>query len=205
MKILVLNSASKEFNMINKEEIWKEELPQLHAILTQAPLDIKIKWGAPVFTFQGKNVVSYGGFKNYFALWFFNGVFLKDPDQVLINAQEGKTKSLRQWRFTSREELDEQQILRYVLEAIAVEVQGLKMESTRKESVRPCAFFQEALANDPSLQAAFSLLTPGKRKEYAMYLIEAKQMATKQRRLDKIKPMILEGIGLNDSYKKQIK
>lgn len=191
--------------MANKEEIWKEELLKLHSILSKAPLEVKIKWGAPVFTYNNKNVVSYGGFKNYFALWFFNGVFLKDPKEVLLNAQEGKTKSLRQWRFEKIDDLNEQQILDYVLEAIEVEKKGLKVESVRKESVRPCAFFQEALANDPSLQAAFSLLTPGKRKEYAMYLIEAKQMATKQRRLDKIKPMILEGIGLNDSYKKQIK
>ncbi len=189
--------------MANKEEIWKEELLKLHSILSKAPLEVKIKWGAPVFTYNNKNVVSYGGFKNYFALWFFNGVFLKDPKEVLLNAQEGKTKSLRQWRFEKIDDLNEQQILDYVLEAIEVEKKGLKVESVRNEAVVPCVLLQEVLDKDQNLEAAFSVLTPGKKKEYILYLNEAKQMATKVRRLEKIKPMILEGKGLNDSYKKK--
>ena len=108
-------------------ERWADEVLLLASIIAKAPLEKKIKWGAEVFTFKGKNVVSYGGFKNYFALWFFKGVFLQDRYGVLINAQEGKTKSLRQWRFTSKEQIDEQKILEYVLEAIEVEKQGFKI------------------------------------------------------------------------------
>ena len=44
-------------------------------------------------------------------------------------------------------------------------------------------------------------MTLGKRKEYAAYVIEAKREETKVKRLEKIKPMILEGIGLNDKYR----
>lgn len=113
---------------------WKEELALLAAILSKAPLDKSIKWGTEVFTWNGKNVVSYGGFKNYFAIWFYNGVFLSDDDGVLVNAQEGKTKSLRQWRFTSIDQIDEVKILKYVQEAIETERQGLKM---KPEKFRP--------------------------------------------------------------------
>lgn len=84
---------------------WEKEIALLEAIISKMPMEKCIKWGAEVFTYNGRNVVSYGGFKNYFALWFFNAVFLKDKYKVLINAQEGKTKSLRQWRFFQKQRL----------------------------------------------------------------------------------------------------
>ncbi len=62
--------------------------------------------------------------KNYFTLWFFNGVFLKDEGGFLVNAPEGVTKSLRQWRFTSKEKLNEKLILEYIYEAIENEKNG---------------------------------------------------------------------------------
>jgi len=57
------------------------------------------------------------------------------------------------------------------------------------------------LKKDKSLKANFEKLTPGKQKEYIVYINEAKQEATKLSRLGKIKPMILQGVGLNDKYK----
>ena len=61
--------------------------------------------------------------QKFFTLWFFNGAFLKDKKKHLINANEGVTKSLRQWRFTSKEEINEKEILAYILEAIENEKQ----------------------------------------------------------------------------------
>lgn len=74
----------------------------------------------PIYTLDTMNVVGMGAFKSYFGLWFFNGATLSDEHGVLINAQEGKTKSLRQWRFTSADELDDQRILAYLEEAIDI-------------------------------------------------------------------------------------
>ena len=180
---------------------WGRELSVVASILSKAPLEKSIKWGAEVFTCNGKNVVSYGGFKDYFAIWFFNGVFLNDTSKVLVNAQEGKTKSLRQWRFTSMEEIDEKKILEYVTEAIEIEKKGLKMQPARFAPVAPPQLLADALKNDKALKSAFEQLTPGRQKEYIIYLNEARQETTKLKRLDKIKPMILNGTGLNDKYK----
>ncbi len=52
-----------------------------------------------------------------------------------------------------------------------------------------------------SLKSAFEKLTPGKQKEYNLYIDEAKQEKTKISRIEKIKPLILEGKGLHDKYK----
>ena len=183
-------------------EQWKKELKQLAAIIRKAPLEKAIKWGADVFTYNGKNVVSYGGFKNFFSIWFYNGVFLKDKYKVLVTASEGKTKSLRQWRFTSANEIDEKKILEYIHEAIGIEKKGLKIKPEKFKPLPPPQILAALLKTDKELKAAFEKLTPGKQKEYIIYLNEAKQEATQQKRMEKIRPMIMEGVGLNDKYKK---
>jgi uncharacterized protein YdeI (YjbR/CyaY-like superfamily) len=181
---------------------WRNELERIASIISKAPLEKTIKWGAEVFTYNGRNVVSYGGFNNYFSIWFNNGVFLTDRYNLLVSAQGGKTKSLRQMRFTSMDEIDEKKILEYIREAIEVEKKGLRIAPDKFKPIPPPQLLLNALKSDKELQAAFDQLTPGKQKEYILYLDEAKQEATKIKRLEKIKRMVLDGMGLNDKYKK---
>lgn len=180
---------------------WEKELERIASIIIKAPLEKTIKWGAEVFTYNGKNVVSYGGFKNYFTIWFYNGVFMKDKYAVLLNAQEGKTKSLRQWRFTSLDEIDEKKILEYINEAIEIEKEGLKIKPEKFEPVEVPQLLSDTFNKDSKFKTAFEKLSPGKQKEYMLYINEAKQETTKLNRLEKIQPMVLQGIGLNDKYK----
>lgn len=188
--------------MIQDNPQWAEELVRIAEILAKTGLPAAIKWGAEVFTYNGKNVVSYGGFKNFVSIWFYNGVFLSDPYKVLVTASEGKTKSLRQWRFTSIDQIDEAKILEYVREAVEVEKKGLKLAPEKHQPVEIPEPLATALASDPDLQSAFAGLTSGKQKEYCLYVAEAKQEATKLSRVEKIAPMILLGVGLHDKYKK---
>jgi len=181
--------------------VWEKELALIASIIAKAPLEKTIKWGTAVFTHNGNNVVSYGGFKNHFAIWFYQGVFLKDPGKVLVSAQEGKTKALRQWRFTSIEEIDEQKILEYIREAIDIAEKGLKIQAESFSAIPVAPLLDEALKADTSLQTAFEKLSPGRQKEYSVFINEAKQETTKRNRLEKIKPMISGGKGLNDQYK----
>lgn len=188
-------------NPWRKNELWDEAIEKLRAIVLKTELVEAQKWGGEVYTLNNKNVIGIGGFKNYFALWFFNGVFLKDEANVLVNANEGVTKALRQWRFTDVAELDEKLILRYLNEAIANEKSGLSVKPEKKEAMH-CEFFQSALDNNKVLKTALEQLTPFKQKEYWEYMATAKQEKTKVTRLEKITPMILEGKGFNDKYRK---
>ena len=74
---LKLNNLEKE-NKWNKTNQWENEIEQLHAIIRKTSLVETTKWGGSVYTYQNKNVVGIGGFKSYFGIWFYNGVFLKD-------------------------------------------------------------------------------------------------------------------------------
>ena len=60
---------------------------------------------------------------------------------------------------------------------------------------------KRALEAENKAQAAFAALTPGRRRECAEYVAEAKRDETKQKRIDKILPMIRAGKGLNDQYR----
>jgi uncharacterized protein YdeI (YjbR/CyaY-like superfamily) len=186
---------------MDKVNQWSEELNRLAEIVEKTNLVKTIKWGAPVYTHNGKNILSFGGFKNYFTLWFYGGVFLKDQDKVLINAQDGKTKSLRQWRFNSMDEIDEKKILAYISEAVKNSEEGKVMKPAKFRAVEVPGILQKALDAYIKFKAAFEKLTPGRQKEYNLYIAEARQEKTKSTRLEKIKPMILNGVGLNDKYK----
>jgi uncharacterized protein YdeI (YjbR/CyaY-like superfamily) len=185
----------------DKSSKWPEELNALKAIIAKTPLVETTKWGGPAYTYNGKNVIGVGGFSNFFTLWFFKGVFLKDDANVLINANEGNTKGLRQWRFTSISDINEKLILQYITEAIEVEKQGLSITPSKKETVVPELLSQQ-LESDPSLKDAFESFSPYKQREFCEYITEAKMEKTKLARLEKIIPMIRIQRGLNDSYRK---
>ena len=190
-------SQKKTWNNTNQ---WTEELELLKSIIVKTSLTETTKWGGTVYTYNKKNVLGIGGFNNFFTIWFFKGVFLKDEKNVLVNANEGNTKSLRQWRFTDKSEVNEKLVLSYINEAIEVENAGLEIKPKKKETVIP-ENLQQELDSNKALKTAFEALTPFKQREYAEFIETAKRETTKLSRLEKIKPMILEGIGLNDKYR----
>lgn len=171
-------------------------------IVTIPELTKTHKWGSDVYTYDGKNVIAWGGFKSFFSLWFYNGVFLQDKAKVLVSASEGKTKSLRQWRFTHAEDMPTDSIKQYILESIQTIKDGKAITIAKTPTLLPNDLFLQALNDDPALRTAFDGLTPGKRNEYVEYINSAKQEKTQLSRLEKIKPMILQGIGLHDKYKR---
>ncbi|WP_343697254.1 DUF1801 domain-containing protein [Flavobacterium sp.] len=179
---------------------WEEELLLLKTIIDKTELTETIKWGGPVYVYEKKNVIGLGGFKDYFAIWFFNGVFLKDNKKKLINAQEEVTKSLRQWRFTSKDEINEKEILEYILEAIENEKQGKVIKPAKKEAI-VSELLNAEMTKNPDLKLAFEKFSPYKQYEFLEYIETAKQEKTKLSRIEKVVPMILANVGLNDKYR----
>ena len=189
-----------EKHVWDKVNQWPEELDLLRTIIQKTELFETNKWGGEVYTINNKNVLGIGGFKNYFAIWFFNGVFLKDTAKVLVNANEGVTRGLRQWRLLNANEINEKLIMQYIREAIENEKAGLSIKPEKKEDMN-CDVLKNELKEDTQFNTAFQKFSPYKQKEFWEYMATAKQEKTKITRLEKIKPMILEGRGLNDKYR----
>jgi uncharacterized protein YdeI (YjbR/CyaY-like superfamily) len=187
---------------IEEHTRFAEALTLLRGIINSTELEESIKWNAPIYALDGKNVIGLGAFKHHFGIWFFNGVFLKDEKNLLQSAQE-KTKGLRQMRFESINEIDKNSVLAYVKEAIENQRLGkeIKPSKTTKKDITVPEELQRYLKENAVLFDAFKRLKPSKQREYCEFIAEAKRDATKQTRLDKIIPMILQGIGLNDKYK----
>jgi uncharacterized protein YdeI (YjbR/CyaY-like superfamily) len=188
-------------DFLAQQDRWKAHLVKFRQILLQTELEETIKWGMPVYTLNGKHVVGIGAFKSYVGMWFYQGAFLKDEKKVLINAQEGKTKAQRQMRFTYEDEVDYALVKAYIEEAIQNQKAGKELKPDTNKPLEIPAELQAAIEGDSDLQNAFKKFSPGKQREFAAYISEVKQEATRQKRIEKIIPMIREGIGLNDKYR----
>jgi uncharacterized protein YdeI (YjbR/CyaY-like superfamily) len=183
---------------------YNDALLILRDVMNSTGLEETIKWSMPTYCINGKNVLGIGAFKNHFCIWFHQGVFLKDEENLLKNAQENKTKAMRQMRFKSSADINKDIVLSYVKEAIENQKLGKEIKPAKsvakKEIIIPVEF-KGALKNDKELNNSYNALTPSKQREYCEYIMSAKRDATKQTRLEKIIPMILNGVGLNDKYK----
>ncbi len=185
---------------IENQEAYSNGLEILRQLMLSTNMQETVKWGMPTYTINNKNVLGISAFKHHFGVWFFNGVFLADPHQLLYNAQEGKTKGLRQLRFTDEKQIDKSIILAYVYEAIDNQRKGLEVKPTKKPLIVPKELAAVFSKND-KLAALFEGLSLGKKREFTEYISNAKREETKLKRIEKSIPMILNNIGLNDKYR----
>ena len=205
----ILNEINYYFSAMYKfksvDEFYDSDLNNikiakaLRQLLLETELKEELKWAAPCYTYKGKHVIGIGCFKEHCALWFHQGVFLKDEKKVLIAASDS-TRGLRQWHFSNLDELNDELIMRYILEAIENAKKGKEIEVKEKELIIPDELSKALVDNE--LMANFEAFSKSKKREFAEYISSAKQEKTKHNRLDKILPMIGNGVGLNDKYRK---
>ena len=181
--------------------LWQDELTRLREILKSTKLTEDVKWGAPCYTYDGQNVVGLAGFKSYFGLWFHQGALLKDKNEVLINAQEGTTKALRQWRMRSAKDIKASTIKAYVGEAITLVEQGKKIGPQKDKPIVVPPELKKALAKNAKARKGFESLRKGLQREYTDHIASAKREETKKKRIEKILPMLAAGKGLHDKYR----
>jgi uncharacterized protein YdeI (YjbR/CyaY-like superfamily) len=178
---------------------WQKETQQLRKIVLDCDLKEELKWGCPCYTFEGKNIVLIHVFKEYCALLFFKGALLNDPEKILIQQTEN-VQSARQIRFTNLQEIVKmaQVIKAYIYQAVEVEEAGLKVPLKKTKDFNIPEEFQKKLTEMPSLKTAFESLTPGRQRGYIFYFSQPKQSKTREARVEKSLPKILDGKGLDD-------
>lgn len=183
----------------NKAGKWQEEYAKLRSIVLDCGLTEELKWGCPCYTLGDRNIVLIHGFKDYCALLFMKGALLVDAHNILIQQTEN-VQSARQIRFTSLKEIAAQEsILKaYIMEAIEVEKSGQKVAFKKSAELVFPEEFQKKLDELPNLKTAFEALTPGRQRAYNLYFSQPKQSKTRESRVEKCVPQILDGKGLND-------
>src|SRR5262250_2901442 len=112
-------------------ERWEAEIAKMRRVLAGFAMKEECKWGKPTYTVDRKNIVIMQGFKEYFALGFFQGALLKDPKKLLV--QLGQVQGGRVMKFTGVKDITAKAtiIKAYVREAIAVAKAGLRIEKKK--------------------------------------------------------------------------
>ncbi|MFD2333502.1 YdeI family protein [Cohnella sp. GCM10020058] len=189
----------KAEEFFNKSKRWKAEYEELREIVMDCGLTEDFKWMHPCYTFQSKNVVLIHGFKEYCALLFHKGALLKDPNGILIQQTEN-VQAGRQIRFTNVQEIVEQAALLkdYIHDAINVEKSGQEVVFKKQTEFKVADELQREFDDNPALKTAFEALTPGRQRAYLLHFSQPKQAKTREARVEKYKPKILEGKGLDD-------
>ena len=183
----------------DKKTKWQEAYQELREIVLSTKLVEELKWGCPCYTLNNNNVVLIHGFKDYCALLFMKGAIMKDPKKLLIQQTEN-VQAARQIRFTSVEEIikNKSALRSYIKDAIAIEKSGKKVELKKTTEFKMVEEFQAALKEMKELRIAFEKLTPGRQRGYLLYFSSAKQAKTRNERIEKYIPKILDGKGLDD-------
>jgi uncharacterized protein YdeI (YjbR/CyaY-like superfamily) len=181
-----------------QEKKWREEFEKLRSIALDFDLTEDLKWYQACYSLEGKNVVLIHGFKEYCALMFFKGALLKDSKRIL--ATPGQHQAARQLRFANVQEIVKMEpvVKAYIREAIEAEKAGLKVKLKKTTDFKIPDELQKKLKEIPALKAAFTALTPGRQRNYIYHISQPKQSKTREARVEKCMPLILNGKGLND-------
>lgn len=180
-----------------KVNTWRAELQLLRQIVLPSGLREELKWGVPVYTLNGKNVLSINALKDSANLVFFKGVLLSDPYNIL--QQQGRVQAGRIVKFRGTEEIEKHRetLHHYIQEAKAIEENKVSLPKKNNEEPFP----EELLLvfeTDPAFEKAFQSLTPGRQRGYLLHFSQAKQSKTRAARIQKHKEQILLGTGLHD-------
>lgn len=181
-----------------KVHSWIDILKRLRSIMLDCGLNETSKWGVPVYTFNGKNVLNISAFKEFACIGFFKGSLLQDASG-LLQSPGPNSQAARFFKFTKVDQVVEQEeiIRSYVFEAIEVEKLGLEVQF--KKELEPIPEELEAkFDDDPTLKSAFESLTPGRQRGYILHFSQPKQSKTRLSRIEKCIPKIMEGKGFHD-------
>ena len=197
----MISMNPKVDRFISETEKWQEEFEKLRMIILDCQLTEEFKWGNPCYTFQNSNIVLIHGFKEYCAILFMKGALLNDANGLLIQQTEN-VWSGRQIRFTNvREIVDMEPVLKaYIYEAIEIEKAGLEVPLKKHAEYTIPDELQHKFDEMPALKTAFEALSPGRQRAYIFNFSEPKQSKTRESRIEKWVPQILNGKGLNDPY-----
>jgi uncharacterized protein YdeI (YjbR/CyaY-like superfamily) len=149
-----------------------------------------IKWGAPSFTVRGKILLIMAAFKAHTALNFWRGQELESRhDTVGAMGQFGKITSVGE--LPADAELD--RLIREAAELAKSVPAPRKAKHAPKPPPQMHPEFAAALEKSPKAKAALDSFPPSAQRDYLEWIGEAKQDATRQKRIATALEWLAEG------------
>lgn len=159
-----------------------------------------IKWGMPGFDYKGP-LAGMAAFKQHCAFGFWK------HELVVGDAPKAREAMGSYGRITSLADLPAKaEFARHVKAAMKLNEQGVKVSTTKKTAkaaVQPHPQFAAALAKNKLARAGLAGLAPGQQREYLEWIADAKQDATRERRIEQALEWLAEGKPRNWKYMKR--
>lgn len=161
------------------------------------------KWSFPNFIYKGKILCSMVAFKKHCAFGFWLEKEMKTMQKLTTDIEKNSMFTLG--KITKIEDLPPKAELKSAIkEAMELTDMGIviKKASTQKVEVEMPDYFGEALKNNKAANTVFEKASTSFRKEYIMWITEAKTDATRIKRMEQAIEWIAEGKGRNWKYEK---
>lgn len=164
-----------------------------------------IKWGFPNFEYKG-NICYMASFKEHCTLGFSKAAVMRDEDKIF--SRIGKTAMGSLGKITNIKDLPSKKILaKYIKEAIELNEKGVslpkKKNTAKSQELTIPEDLAEALGKNKKAKLVFEQLAPSHKKEYVMWINEAKRESTRIKRIETTVEWVAEGKGRNWKYEKK--
>jgi uncharacterized protein YdeI (YjbR/CyaY-like superfamily) len=162
-------------------------------------LEERIKWGMPSFEYKGL-MGSMAAFRAHVAWGFWRHKELADRQKIFQDVG-----MMGGGRITDVAQLPSEKIIvQYVKAAAALNEAGPGKRPARrpKPPVKVPPYFSKALRSNRRALATFEALSESQRREYVEWITEAKQEATRERRIATALEWLAEGKSRNWKYEK---
>jgi uncharacterized protein YdeI (YjbR/CyaY-like superfamily) len=164
----------------------------------------QMKWSFPNFVYRGSILCHMASFKKHCSFGFWQGELLEDTHGKLNISETNAMGNLG--KITSLADLPNDEILQtFIIQAMVLIESGVKKGKPKATpvvtEVPDCLV--EALEKSQKAKATFDLFPPSKRKEYCIWINEAKSEATREKRLATTIEWLEEGKSRNWKYEKK--
>jgi uncharacterized protein YdeI (YjbR/CyaY-like superfamily) len=192
-------TAERHVSALLDQTTWQVERRKLRSLLLESGLKEGVNLGMLCYSLGQANVAIIYGMRDCCAIGFFKGALLEDGEPLLVSPGKN-SQTMRQLRFRSLDEIQEQEatIRSLIARAVAVERAGQEVSFDARHNLDLPYELQIAFEEDPEFGAAFDRLTPGRQRGYVLYFAEGRQSETRASRIAGARPKILIGKGRHD-------
>jgi uncharacterized protein YdeI (YjbR/CyaY-like superfamily) len=200
-----LNSKVTEY-IAKSAHFAKPILTLLREIIhsTCPDVDEDIKWGTPHYGYKGDHLCMMAGFKNHCSFSLYKAEMMKDKD-IQDSVKAGKKFGYMD-KVKSINELPAKKVLvAYIKEAMLINESGVKKVIVKKDKPKVVElpdYFAKALKANAKANKVFNEKSDSFRKEYIIWISDAKTDETRQKRIEQSLEWIAEGKGRFWQYAK---
>jgi len=163
-----------------------------------------IKWGNPHFDYKDDMMCILAGYKNHCSFSLYKAELMSDT-KIIESVKAGQKMGYMD-KIKSLSDLPAREILvAYIEEAMVLNENGVKKAkpvSEKPKVIEVPDYFSEKLATNPLAKEIFESKSSSFRKDYLVWITDAKTETTRQKRMEQSLEWIAEGKGRFWQYEK---